>query len=586
MISEQVVPTQGVPQPGRQMSRWQLAVIGAVVALAVVIGVVLGLTVLSGRTIALGSSAAYLPADTVMYGEARLDLSAGQSSALRSILQRFPAADADVGLLQAIGDAVDQGLAQSGSSLTYADDVAPWFDGRVAFAVLDYPLASLAADPTQLPNVALLFGVKDGAAASAFSDQLRELGGQSGSALTATQHAGVTIWGTDADGASGMSVGFAYAVTGDQLLVSTKRETIESLIDTHASSDSLATRQELSQLSAHLPSEWVGFFAMDTRQMFDAVRAAAEQEDPAVTALLDQYLADVPPFVVGSLGLEADAFVLHGATRLPGGDFAPTNDRRDLAGRVPASALLFADGNRVGDGLVRLITTMRATIATQPDGDQATAMLEQAEAALGADLEDFVRWIGSGALAVGFEEGMPYGGLVLHADDVDAARQRLGQLRGLIELGAGQSGQDLTITTDSVEGVEVTTISAATGTGGDVGSVVPAVVVQYAIDGESVLIGFGDQFVGRSLRLGDGDSLADAARFTTAVSRFGGEDNAGVMFLDLAGARSAIEQSLGVMLPSEYDEQIKPNVAPLDYFVNVTRVEGDVVVSRGGLVLR
>jgi hypothetical protein len=40
------------------------------------------------------------------------------------------------------------------------------------------------------------------------------------------------------------------------------------------------------------------------------------------------------------------------------------------------------------------------------------------------------------------------------------------------------------------------------------------------------------------------------------------------------------------MLPPEYAGLIKPNVEPLDYLVNVTRVEGNVVVTRGGLVLR
>jgi hypothetical protein len=132
----------------------------------------------------------------------------------------------------------------------------------------------------------------------------------------------------------------------------------------------------------------------------------------------------------------------------------------------------------------------------------------------------------------------------------------------------------------------VTTIRAATSVGPATDVGMPETVVQYAMKDGTVFIGFGDQFVARSLGLAAGDSLAASDRFKAALARFGGEDNAGVAFVDLAGVRQAVEQAAGQMLPPEYAAQIKPNVEPLDYLVNVTRVEGDVVVTRGGLVLR
>ena len=55
--------------------------------------------------------------------------------------------------------------------------------------------------------------------------------------------------------------------------------------------------------------------------------------------------------------------------------------------------------------------------------------------------------------------------------------------------------------------------------------------------------------------------------------------------MDLAGVRQAVEQAAGTMLPAEYGAQIKPNLEPFDYLISVTRVEGNVVVSRGGVVL-
>jgi hypothetical protein len=568
------------------MSRWQLAVIGAVVALAAGIGVVLGFTVLSGRSTALGTSASYLPADSVMYGELRLDLSPGQAGSLRAILERFPAADAELVPLDAIADAVDQGLSASGSSLTYAHDIGSWFDGRVALSLLDYPVGTMDPANMQPPNGAVLLGVKDVAAAQTFADKLRDLASQSGTNLTSEQHAGVTIWSAEGDIQFAAQTGFAFAVTADELLLANGRSTIESMLDAHGGSQNLESRQELQQLVSHLPSDWVGFFAVDTRQMVEELRSQVAQQDPSVAALLDQYIANIPPFAVSALSLQADELAFNAASALPGGDLAPANSRRDLATRVPSDTLFFADGARVGASLTQFVTGIKAGLAAQPDGSQATAQLKQVEAAMGADLEDFVSWIGDGALAVGATDGTPFGGLVLEAADVDAATQRLAQLRGLIELGAQQSGTQVRVTTDTVEGVEVTTIRAATGMSGDAGPSVPEVVAQYAIKDGTVLIGFGDQFVARSLGLAGGDSLAESQRFTTAVARFGGDDNAGVVFLDLAGVRQAVEQAAGAMLPAEYGQQIKPNVEPLDYLVNVTRVEGNVVVSRGGLVLR
>lgn len=586
LITEEVATSQGTPQRGRQLSRWQLAVIGAVVALAAGIGVVLGFTLVGDRTGALGGAASYLPADAVMYGEAHLDLSPAQATSLRAILRRFPAADADLVPLDAIADAVDQGLAATKANLTWATDIGPWFDGRVSFAVLDYPVASTGATNMPLPSVAAMLGVKDAAGAGAFSDKVRELASQKGVSLSSSQHAGVTIWTAEGDVQLAARSGFAYAVTADELLLANGRSTIESMLDAHAGTQNLGTQQELQQLISHLPADRVGLFAIDTRQMVQELRSQVERTDPSVTALLDQYLANVPPFAVSSLSLQDDALAFDAATTLQGGDLAPANSRRDLASRVPSDTLLFADGGRVGTGLARFVTGIKAGIAAQPDGSQATAQLEQVEAAMGGSLEDFVSWIGDGALAVGATNGTPWGGLVLEADDVAAATQRLGQLRGLIELGAQQSGEAVRVTTDTVGGVEVTTIRAAMGSGPGVDVGMPETVVQYAMKDGTVLIGFGDQFVARSLGLAAGESLAASDRFKTALARFGGEDNAGVAFVDLAGVRQAVEQAAGQMLPPEYAAQIKPNVEPLDYLMNVTRVEGNVVVTRGGLVLR
>ena len=582
----EIVPSQGVPQAAGRMSRWQLAVIGAVVALAAGIGLVLGFTLVGERGAGtLGTAASYLPADTVMYGEARLDLSPAQATSLRAILHRFPAADEDVVLLDAIGEALDQGFTAAGSSLTYDKDVAPWFDGRVAFAALDYRIGPIMDVPNaKLPSVAAMLGVKDAAAASAFGDALRELGSRSGVTLSSSQHAGVTIWSSP-DSETNSS--FAYAVTADQLLVANGRPTIEKLLDAHAGGQSLASRDELQQLIAHLPTDWVGFAAVDTRQIMEELKAALQQTDPSAGALLDPYLASVPPFAVTTVSLQDDAVAFNAAAALPSGGLQPTNSTRDLAASVPQDAIFFADGGNVGTSLAQAINSLRASLAAMPDGATADQQLEQMEAALGANLDDFVSWIDSGAMAAGWDGEQAWFGLVLDAADADAAAQRLAQLRGLVQLAASSSTAEVKVTTADHNGVEITTVRFFTpmaplgsdGAGLDT-------VLQWALDGDRAFIGVGDRFVSRALDQDAPTSLQANSRFTTSVQRFGGADNASSFFLDLAALRTAVEGAAPDMVQAPEYTEVRQNLEPLDYVVQVTRVEGNVVVTRGGLVLR
>jgi len=586
MMTEQVVPQGGKPSSTSRLSRWQLAVVGAVVALAAGIGLVLGFSVLSPRANPLGGAATYVPANAVMYFEARLDQSPSQAAAMKAFLGHFPAVDADKPLLETIGAAIDTALPKGGTSITFSGDVEPWFDGRVAVGLLDYPLAPITSDSAALPKTALLFGVQDAAAANAFADKLRGEMGTNGSALTSSQHAGVTIWSLD-DGSATAAGGLAFAVADDELLVSNASATIETMLDTHAGSSSFADRPELQQLAGHVASDWSGYFAVDGKQIFDQMKSAMASAQPAVGAMLDSYLGRMATFSVGTLSFESDALVMDAAGAAPSGDDPMTNSSRDLAAHAPADALVFADAGTVGPSLASLLGAIRDGAVAQDDTGQAKQALEQAEAALGAKLPELVSWIGDAAVVGGVSDGTPYGGLVLQATDVDAATQRLNQLRSLLELAAQSSNGPVKVTTSSVGGTEMTTITLDLGQGGGDLMPLPAgkVIVEYAIKDGTVLIGFGDRFVGRSLSLSDGDSLADAARFSGAVDRFGGADNAGVVFVDLAGLRQAVEAMTGPMLPDSYSAQIQPNLKPFDYLVSVTQVDGGTVETHTGIVI-
>jgi hypothetical protein len=586
MIIEQVVPEQGVPQPSSAVGRWQIAVIGAVVVLAAGIGLVLGLTVLPSRgSSPLGTSASYVPAGAVMYMEARLDLPGGQRDSLRTILERFPGVNADDLLTDALADTLDEALAGGGLPADYSADIAPWFDGRVAVTLLDYPLNLDSTSSMELPSAAALIGIRDAAAAAESTDTLRAEISATGATFSPSDHGGVTIWTLDVDLPAGQ--GFAYALTDDQLLLANSQATIETLLGVHAGGDSLAQRDELRDLSVHLPAEWVGVVTIDVAAMLDKMRGGLASADPALAELMDGYLDTVPGFVVSTIGFEENAVRIDGVSTLPSDDATVSNSKRALAASVPGDAIFFADGPNVGTGLARSITGLRAALAAGAGSEPGLQALEQAEAVLGADLEDFVSWMGGGAIAAGWDGEQPYAGLVLEAADPAAAAQRLGQLRSLVELAAMDPSAQVEVSTADVDGVEVTTISMSTEAMGTDTMPITDVVVQYALDGEKAIIGFGDRFVGRALAVEDGQSLADADRYAAAIDRFGGDDNAGAFYLDLVALREALETAVGDLDTSGvYAAEIKPNVESLDFFAGVTRVEGDAVVARYGLVLR
>jgi hypothetical protein len=570
------------PPPQPAVGRWRYLIIGSVVVLAGAIGAVLGSVLVSGGGAAgLAPAAAYAPADAVLYAEVRLDLPGAQRANLRALLERFPAADADAVLTDALADTLDDALAEGEVPFDYSSDVAPWFDGTLAMVLLDYPLN---VDPEQLrlPSMVGLFGVRDAAAAGELAETLRgELEGTAGS-FTSTDHGGTTIWTLEAD-ASQMpmpmeGVAFAYALTGDQLILGNGSDAVATALDARGG-EALDGSDEVGRLLSALPEERTGVMVMNSAAMLAEMRSEMDAAQPGLAEALDAYLDMVPPVSVGSLSFAPDALLIDAAAGLPDGPLLPENARRTFAERVPADTIFFADGSRIGPALEQALVSMKAALEVA-SGSEQVATIEDVESALGAELQEFVGWIGDGAMAAGWDGQTPWFGLMLQADDPDAAARRLNQVGALAELAAGQGGTGVEVTTATIEGVEVTTVSYG---GGMPGAPIDSVALQYALDGDTALIGI-QGFVEAALTL-DGDSLSGASRFADAIGRFGGDDNAGGFFLDLVALREAVESAMPVTDDAGYAE-VRENLLPLDYLAGVTRVDGDRAVSRMGLVLR
>lgn len=581
-----VEPAAGQPVVASRASGWRMVVIALVTVLAVGIGTVVGAFLIVGRGAGLGAAARYVPADAVVYIEARLDLPGAQREQLRAILDRFPGIETDKVLGAALADTLDSALADTNAPFSYSADIAPWFDGQVALALLNYPIG---LDPMQmeLPATVAMFGVRDAVAARALADKLRGELETGGARFSSSKHGGTTIWSLNLDAATVGPVsglGFAYAVTDDQLLLASGITPVTTVLDTRAgSAPSLADRDEVRQLGGRLPDERVGLMTIDAAAMLAELRTQIEASQPELAQALAASLNSASTFSVSSIAFETDAVRLTSVTTVPDGPLAPANAERAFAAQVPSDAIFFADADGLGVGLESAVTAMKATLAVGPAAAEQLAQLDQFETALGAKLEEFVSWVGGGAMAAGWDGEQPYFGLVLEATDADAARKRLDQLRALAELAALSGSAGAMVATESVGAVEVTTISADLGPFGPT----PArAVVEYAIDGNRVLIGFGDRFVRRALDLVPAESLAQSERFRSAVDRFGGSQNAGVFYLDLAALREAVASAIPPEGLAEWNASVAPNLEALDYLVAVTRVEEGAVIGRMALVLK
>jgi len=573
-------------QPAASVPAWRLAVIGLVGILAVAIGVAAGSFLLSARSAALGGGASYVPSSAPFYFEMRLEPSASQDAALRELLARFPPIDGvDLArpLYEQLTETLDEELANQPGDFSWSEEVATWFDGRIGVALLDFPAESLAApvDPFATPGVpsmVALFGVTDEEEASAAIDRL--LASAPGAPTFTDQvHAGTTI--RVAEGDTG-----AYALTADQLLIAPAAADIEAALDARASgSTTLAEAAEITQLTDALPADWLAFGVYDMTDLmaaaFDEAAGAAPEMEAFRDLLEHQSLR-------GAIAMTAsgDRLAIETVTDPPTGPLAVSNADRGLADEVPADVLLYSEAGNLGAGFAASIGPLMDSLATMPG---MAEQIETVEAALGADLEEMVAWMGDTALAVGWDGVLPYGGLVIVPTDADDARRRLDQLATFAGLAAQDPTSGISVSEDEVEGVTVTSIRWA-----DPNAVTDPmmpmtpteVVVQYAVTDDRVYLGIGDGFVPRLLTLDEADSLASVERYTATIDAMGGSSNAGVMWADLRGVREAIEVAIGpAMLGTSYETDILPWLAPLDRLVSVSRIDGSVLVGTFALLM-
>ena len=116
---------------------------------------------------------AWAPADSIVYGEFRLDLPGDQRQNVAEFLSHFPGFDDQAAIDTKLDETLDQFLTSAtDGDQSYIADVEPWFDGEVGFVASDLPNPARASTPSRSTPAAppVLLSVKDAALAQAWFD--------------------------------------------------------------------------------------------------------------------------------------------------------------------------------------------------------------------------------------------------------------------------------------------------------------------------------------------------------------------------------------------------------------------------------
>jgi Protein of unknown function (DUF3352) len=556
----------------RGPTRW---IVAGAATVAIVLAVVAS-ALLLGQRASVGSSApGYLPADTLVYLDLRLDLPGDQGQQLAGFLSKFPGFADQAALPAKLDDLMTRFIhAASQNKVDYASQIKPWFGGQVAVGLSAPSASGSGAQPGQLT----MFSVSDQAAAStALAAILKEAGATVTSSDT---YRGATVEQISGPGASTPQA--ALALSPEMLLVSTSEAQIKSALDLQAGQgSSLAASSTFTDELAKLRTDRLGTLYVDVPGILKAADAATTGRPAA------SMLAALPvPIgtVAGEVHAQGNALVAD--IRVAPGPGAPSLSARtsDLATHVPASTVAYVEMHDVGQSLHDVVAQLETSPAF---GDLAgNAQFQAIEGILGGDPKDLFSWVkDAGLFAVVGSDGQPQGALVALAGDSGTGQARVSQWLGLLRLAATQSGGPVTLSEAQVSGTTVTTIhldvgslsaglqGSVLGSGSSLLGSMGTVDVSVAFKGDLLAVGT-DSAVKQVLALSSGDSLASNSRYQAALSAAGGPDDTGVAWLDLSGLKDVISKAVPTSDQTRFRTDVVPYLDVLDHIIAVRSADG------------
>ena len=531
----------------------------------------------------------YVPDGTIAYGEARLDLPGDQRLALASFLSKFPGFADQSAIETKLNEVMDRfvGGVTNGDQ-AYTTDIQPWFDGELAFALGPLPdPGTLSGGSTAAMHTArylVLVSIKDEAGVTAW---FKGVATSSGVTMTDVAYDGANL--TMLTGENGVQG--AYAVLDGKVAVLGDVDSVKAAVDTKGKSP-FATQPNPQAALEATDSSHLGFMYLDVAALFDWSSRVAQAGGSSVAPGLDLssgVLREALPHWEGvALRVEGDGVVFEASADRPDSAVGPTDNRASsLTDHVPSGALVVGIGHDVGATLTATLDLYRSepSMKSLTDGiDQAVGLLGGVNGAIG--------WIGDAGYVVNQADGGIEAGLVIAPTDRAAADRIFTSLRTLLAVGGSQSG--IAVRDESYAGATITTIDL-----GDVASLLAQTGIQpdqlgpgvtlptgrvelaYAVTDQVVAIGSGPAFVKHILDTTAATSVASTDRYKALAGRIG--NGTGVTYVDVAAIRASIESAMASLDPAaaaQYDQEVKPFLAPFDALMGVSSVKDHVTGSK------
>ena len=571
--------------------RWLVAGIATVLVLALVGGV---LVLAAPRAGAPSATAHYVPADTGMYAEIRLDLPGDQHDNLAAFMSHFPGFADQAAFQQKLDESLNSVLnSRSNGQLDWNNDVKPWFGGQVAvFGTLNTAHMSQAMSGTSASS-SMMTSASDSVIALTVTDKAKlqsvidvHIGN---SQVASTDYQGQQIKTIAQPGGTSMSV--SYVVTDDALLVAPSIDLIKEALDVKAGQKpALADDSYYLQQLGTLHADRLATMYFNAGKQIAAMPMASNSLLSAQCTQMSGAAANVK--FVGELRAESDHLAFTVRTQLPSGDNAPpapTNKQTTLAQSMPSDTLFYLEVRNAGDSAGWLIKNMLTCVASSQNGTgplpsalgglgnlgDASQLFEQF---LGAKPADYFDFVGDAAVGLTYTNAKMGGGIVATVDDQATATARVDKLLSLIQmLGAfgGDTGTSITTKDADHNGTKVTTITMA----GD--ATTPPTTIQVATANGKLYIGM-DDFVIAALDRSASDSLASDARYQKAIAG-APADNAGIVYGNIAELVSAAESNMPAAKKADFETNTKPFLDPLSSVSIISHVDGGTMISDGFL---
>jgi hypothetical protein len=586
-------PSSATP---RRSSR--LAWAAALAVVAVVIAASAAITLVLTGASPTATVLSYVPADSVMYGELRLDLPGDQRQQIGQFLSKFPGFADQAALDTKLDEVLDRLVANgTDAKQTFTKDIKPWFGGELAFSMGPLPTASASGDPAAVAastRALVLLSVKDEALARSWFTSAMTQAGVSGTPED-YQGTALTVFGDP----NLPSAKAAFALIGGKVAVAGDLTSVKAAVDTKGSS-ALKSDPSFTAALGATHSDHLGYVFIDLRHVLERAMALSKSMGGSSPSMSAAMLALVPDWTAFTLRAQGDALVMDTVLPHKDGTPGPTDNRPNgVAAFAPPSTVALVAGNDYGKTLLDSIALYRQ----DPSLADAFKSVDQVAGVLGG-VDAAVGWMGDTGVVVDQVGDSVEGGLVVVPKDAAAAKKLLTTIRSFATLGGGQQG--ITVRDEDYAGTTITVVDLgdigslvglASGLGGagvPGGSPIPGglpglptgrVEIAFAATDAVVAVGSGPDFVKHVLDAGTGASLADDNRFTGLVGRVGNQ-HLGLTFVDIGAVRALVEGSLKNASSQErtqYETSVKPFLVPFDALIAGTVRDGSL--DRGHLIV-